>query len=136
MKVKNRKAALFFAAASLLVILLAVILPDMRKSDFSALDFTRGIIAGMGSVTFVVWVIYLVKGIGRSYSTDGAIILNKDKNIPLAVSMIVLLIVSTAADYFLRNVLVSAACFVIVSASYVLNFIYVRRMKLRSACQV
>ncbi len=137
MKVKNRKAALFFSAASVAVILLDVVLPDMRKSDFAAQDFVRGLMTGMGIVTVVVWLVYLVRNIRKSYNANDALVLgSKDKNILLAAAMTVLLIAAVAATYFTNNVFISAACFVTISASYVLNFIYVRRMKQESICKV
>lgn len=137
MKVKNRKAALFFSAASMAVILLDVVLPDMRKSDFAVQDFVRGLMSGMGTITVVVWLVYMIRNIRKSYKANDALVPgSKDKNIFLAAAMTVLLIASVAATYFTNNIFVSAACFVTISASYVLNFIYVKRMRQESICKV
>ena len=136
MKVKNRKAALFFSAASMAVILLDVVLPDMRKSDFAVQDFVRGLMSGMGIVTVIVWLVYIIRNIKKSYKTNDALVTGKkDKNILLAASMTVLLIATVAATYYTNNIFVSAVCFVTVSASYVLNFIYVKKMKQETICK-
>ena len=81
----------------------------------------------MGSVTFAVWIVYLFKNSGKRYNADGSILLRRDKNIILAVTMMLLLVASVAADYFVRNVFVSAACALTVAASYILNLIYVKK---------
>lgn len=109
------------------VIMLGVILPDISKTDFNLHDFIRGLFAGMGSVTFAVWIVYLFKNSGKRYNADGSILLRRDKNIILAVTMMLLLVASVAADYFVRNVFVSAACALTVAASYILNLIYVKK---------
>ena len=134
MKVKNRKAALFFSAASFAVIMLDVVLPNASRTNTDIHDFIRGLITGMGIVTVVVWLVFLVKSLTKQYGVEGAIILNKDKNILLAITMPLLLIVSVAAIYFTNNILISAACFVTVASSYLLNFLYIKRRG-KSACQ-
>lgn len=119
------------------VILLDVVLPDMRKSDFAVQDFVRGLMSGMGTITVVVWLVYMIRNIRKSYKANDALVPgSKDKNIFLAAAMTVLLIASVAATYFTNNIFVSAACFVTISASYVLNFIYVKRMRQESICKV
>ena len=135
MKARNKRTVLFLTAASMAVLTLGVILPELSKSDFNLHDFISGLFSGMGSVTFVVWLIYLLKNIGKHYSADGLIILSKDKNILLALTMMLLLITAVAADYFTRNMFALAACIVIVSSSYILNFIYVKKA-VRRVCEV
>ena len=89
----------------------------------------------MGSVTFAVWIVYLFKNSGKQYNADDSIILSRDKNIILALTMMLLLIAAIAADYFTRNIFALAVCIVMVSSSYILNFIYVKKA-VRRVCEV
>ena len=134
MRVKNRKAAIFFSTATIAVVLLDVILPNASRSNTDMHDFIRGLMTGMGIVTAVVWLVFLVISLTKQYRADGAVILNKDKNILLGITMPLILIVAVAAIYFTNNILVSAACFVTVASSYLLNFLYIKRRG-KSACQ-
>ena len=129
MKAKNKKTTLILSAASVTLLITGVILIEISKTEFNLHDFLRGLFAGMGSVTFVVWLIYFVKNIGKKYSADGSVIFSKDKNAFLAITMMMLLTASIAADYFSKNMFVSAACFVTVASSYVLNFVYVKKRR-------
>ncbi len=133
MKVKNKKAAIFFSTATIAVVLLDVILPNASRSNTEMHDFIRGLMTGMGIVAVVVWLVFLVRNLTKHYRAEGTLILNRDKNILLAITMPLLLILSVAAIYFTNNILVSAACFLTVASSYILYFIYIRRMG-KGAC--
>ncbi len=135
MKIKNKKAALFSIAASLLAITLDVILPGLSKANHEMQDFVKGFLTGMGGVVIVVWIVYLVRNAVKSYSVNGiSILLGKDKNILLAQTMTLLLAASVTSIYFSNSVLISAGCFVIIAVSYALNFVYIKRMGRKNLC--
>lgn len=126
MKVKNRKAAIFTITASLSAILLNVIIP--ARHTHSVQDFVKGMLTGMGAVTIIIWVGYLISYISKVYGfKDISVFSGKDKNIILALAMTLLLIISVISIYLSNSILISTGCFVTIALSYVLNIVYLRR---------
>ena len=133
MKVKNRKAAIFSILASLSTIMLTVILPARHLKSIQ--DFVRGILTGMGAVTAVIWLVYLITYIARSRSGKViSVLYGMDKNILLALTMTLLLIISIISIYLSNSILISFACFVTIAVSYVLNIFYIKRNGGKGVC--
>ncbi len=133
MKVKNRKAGIFSIIASLSTIMLVVILPARHLQSIQ--DFVRGMLTGMGAVTAVIWLIYLIKNIARSQSGKfNSAFYGKGKNILLASAMSLLIIISVISIYLSNSILISSACFVTIAVSYVLNILYIKRNGGKGVC--